>query len=65
MQIFPVFSGPHPAHDPTIKSLLNTRNHARPLQGFKPNPATGNSNVAQNKLEFPLQIGMNGVHCLR
>ena len=30
---------------------------ARPLKGFQPNPATGNSNVAQNKLKFPVQIG--------
>jgi hypothetical protein len=28
-------------------------------------PATRNSNVAQHKLEFPVQIGTNGVHWLR
>ena|ERR1719253_389476 len=29
----------------------------QPLQGFLPNPATGNSNAAHNKSEFPAQIG--------
>ena len=38
--------------------------YARPLKGFKPNPATGNSNVAQNKLKLPIQIDTNGVHWL-
>ena len=31
--------------------------HARPLKGFQPNPATGNSNVAQNKLARMACIG--------